>query len=143
VLRLLTVIALLAPVLPAADLASIKSEPRLERRSEQALDHAVAVVDRARDAWRAQKMTEFRETLTEIREAAELSYQSLNETGKPARRYPKYYKRAEKNLRALMKKLDALYQEVGPDDRPEVEAVRKRASDLHDQIVLDIMSKKK
>jgi hypothetical protein len=143
VLRLCVCFALLAPGVLPADLAGIRSETRLERRSEMALDHAVSTVDRAREAWRGGKGGEFTEALTEVREAAELSYQSLVETGKPARRFPKYFKRAEKNLRALAKKLDALYQEVGVDDRAAVDAVRKRASDLHDQVVLDIMSKKK
>jgi hypothetical protein len=143
VLRLWLAIALFAPAVLRADLEAIRSETRLERRSELALDHAASTVERAREAWRAGKGNEFTEALTEVREAAELSYQSLVDTGKPARRFPKYFKRAEKNLRALAKKLDALYQEVGVDDRAAVDAVRKRASDLHDQVVLDIMSKKK
>jgi hypothetical protein len=137
------ILALLAPAAPPADLAAVKSETRLERRSEMALDYAVSTVDRARDAWRAGNGNEFTRALENIREAAELSYQSLVDTGKPARRFPKYFKRAEKNLRALAKKLDGLYQEVGVEDRPAVDAVRKRASDLHDQVVLDIISKKK
>jgi hypothetical protein len=143
VLRLWVCYALLAPAVLSADLAAIRSETRLERRSELALDHALSTVDRAREAWRGGKGAEFNEALAEVEDSAELSYQSLVDTGKPARRFPKYFKRAEKNLRALAKKLDALYQEVGVDDRPAVDAVRKRASDLHDQIVLDIMSKKK
>ena len=134
---------LLLPAGLHADLAAVKSEPRLERRSELALEHALATVDRARDAWRGSKDGEFRRALEEIREAAELSYQSLLDTGKPARRHPKYFKRAEKSLRALMKKLDALEQEVGVEGAPAVAGVHKRASDLHDQIVLDIMTRKK
>ena len=136
-------VALLGCGLQAADLEAIRSETRLERRSELALDHALSTVDRAREAWRAGNGSNFNQALAEVREAAELSYQSLVDTGKPARRFPKYFKRAEKSLRALAKKLDALYQEVGVDDRAAVDAVRKRASDLHDQVVLDIMSKKK
>ncbi|HET8547542.1 MAG TPA: hypothetical protein VFL57_06055 [Bryobacteraceae bacterium] len=142
-LRVLVAVALLAPAVRCADLAAIRNEPRLERRSELALEHAIATVERARDAWRASKMAEFQQALEEIREASELSYQSLRETGKPARRHPKYFKRAEKNLRSLMKKLDGLFQEVGIDDRAAVDEVRRRASDLHDQVVTDIMSKKK
>jgi hypothetical protein len=125
------------------DFATIRVEPRLERRSELAMEHALATVDRAREAWRASRDDEFRRTLEEVRDASELSYQSLVDTGKAARRHPKYFKRAEKNLRALMKKLEALQQEVAVESRPAVEEVRKRASDLHDQIVLDIMTKKK
>jgi hypothetical protein len=142
VFRLLVLISIL-PVALQADLTAVKSESRLERRSELALEHALATVDRAREAWRESKDQDFKEALDEIREAAELSYQSLLDTGKPARRHPKYFKRAEKNLRALMRKLDAFAQEVGVEQRTAIEELRKRTSDLHDQIVLDIMTKKK
>ena len=52
-------------------------------------------------------------------------------------------KHAELKISALMRRLDGLRDEVGFEFRPRVEAVMKRLSDVHDQLISDIMSRKK
>ena len=126
-----------------ADLSAVMAEPDLEKRSEKALIHAEAVVDTARSAYREGSEEAYKRALGEVLSAAELSYKSLQDTGKAARRHPKYWKRAEKGLRSLMRKIQGLEQEVSFEDRAAVETIRKKVSDLHDLVLTDIMTKKK
>jgi hypothetical protein len=87
-------------------------------------------------------MAGFRETITEIGDLAELSYKSLGETGKRARRSPKWFKRAEQRLLVLIRKIDSLEKDVSIQDRDLVAALKKRVSDVHDTVLHDIMTKK-
>jgi hypothetical protein len=124
----------------AFDLAAIKLEPNLERRSDLALGNASAAMDTARDA--AADDAKLKAALTEVRESVDLAYQSLVESGKSARRNPKFFKRAELKTRELMRRLEGLAQAVDADDRVFVENVRDRVSKVHDDLIQDIMQKK-
>jgi hypothetical protein len=124
----------------AFDLASIKLEPNLERRSELALGNASAAMDVARDA--AGDETKLKPVLQEIRDSVDLAYQSLVDSGKSARRNPKFFKKAELKTRELMRRLEGLAQAVDADDRVLVESVRERVSKVHDDLIQDIMQKK-
>jgi hypothetical protein len=125
-----------------ADLAAVKIEPNLEKRSEKALENANRAIDEARAAYKLPDLKLFRDLLTEIKESLELSYSSLQETGKAARRSPKYFKRAEMKMHDIARRLDGLAAEVESAERAEVEAVKKTASDLEDKLLLEIMTKK-
>jgi hypothetical protein len=125
-----------------ASLASVKSEPNLERRSELALENADHAIDAARTAYKASDDKAFADSVKEVEDSVALSYQSLQDTGKKARRSPKYFKRADLKMRALARRMEALEHEVGMEDRPRVEAAKTRIHDIDDQIVFDIMSKK-
>ena len=133
---------LLAVPVVRADLAGVKNEPNLEKRSEKALENANIAVDEARKAYQSADFAGFGLRLREVEESAELSYQSLEDTGKAARRSPKFFKRAEMKMHALAKRLEALGADVGFEDRVLVEATRKKLSDLEDKIVFEIMTKK-
>ena len=124
----------------AFDLAAIKLEPNLERRSELALGNAAAAMDVARDA--AADDAKLKTALQEVRESVDLAYQSLVDSGKSARRNPKFFKRAELKTRELMRRLEGLAQAVDADDRVFVESVRDRVSKVHDDLIQDIMQKK-
>lgn len=124
----------------AFDLAAIKLEPNLERRSELALGNASAAMDVARDA--SSDEAKLKAALTELRESVDLAYQSLVDSGKSARRSPKFFKRAELKTRELMRRLEGLAQAVDADDRVFVESVRDRVSKVHDDLIQDIMQKK-
>jgi len=124
-----------------ADLAQVRAEPNLEKRSELALDYANTAIDQAKKAYE-EATPQFPEHIQEVRQAVELSYESLQNTGKAARRSPKYFKRAEMRIRSLLKRLDNLEQQVSVDDREPIQAARKRISEVHEQVLLDIMSKK-
>ena len=70
-------------------------------------------------------------------------YQSLEKDAQRATRKSKYYKRAELKVSALMRRLSGFRDEVSFDFRPNVEAALKRLSDIHDELLSDIMSKEK
>jgi hypothetical protein len=126
----------------AFDLAAIKLEPNLERRSERALDNAAAAMDAARDASSAGEPEKTKAALQELRDSVDLAYQSLVDSGKSARRNPKFFKRAELKTRELMRRLEGLAQAVDSADRVFVESVRDQVSKVHDDLIQDIMQKK-
>jgi hypothetical protein len=126
----------------AFDLAAIRLEPNLERRSERALDNASAAMDAAKDDAAAGDPAKVQADLEELRDSVDLAYQSLVDSGKSARRNPKFFKKAELKTRELMRRLEGLAQAVDADDRPAVETVRERVSKVHDDLIHDIMEKK-
>jgi hypothetical protein len=126
----------------AFDLTAIKLEPNLERRSERAMDNASAAMDAARDASGSGESAKTKAALEELRDSVDLAYQSLVDSGKSARRSPKFFKRAELKTRELMRRLEGLVQAVDSDDRSFVESVRDRVSKVHDDLIKDIMQKK-
>src|SRR5579862_9095107 len=127
----------------ALDLSSVKLEPNLERRSDLALDHANEELDAARDAFNANDAPKMQTALEEITESVNLSYQSLLDTGKDARRNPKFFKRAELSTRDLVRRLEGLEHLVDVDSRAYVDKVKDRVSEVHDDLLKSIMSKKK
>jgi hypothetical protein len=127
----------------ALDLNSVKQEPNLERRSDLALDHANEELDAAREAFNANDAAKMQLALEEITDSVNLSYQSLLDTGKDARRSPKFFKRAELKTRDLLRRLEGLEHAVDVDSRTYVNKVRDRVSEIHDDLLKSIMSKKK
>ena len=125
-----------------ADIAAVKAEPNLERRSQMALDEAENGIAAAKKSYDDGNLAEFRKALSEVGELAELSYTSLDQTGKRARRSPKWFKRAEQRLLVLIRRADSLEKDVSIDDRPLVTSLKKRVSDVHDKILHDIMTRK-
>lgn len=141
---MLKTVALMLALCAAAfgDVAEVKAEPNLERRSQLALDEAETRIGAAKQVYDAGKLGEFRQTVTEIGDLAELSYTSLEQTGKRARRSPKWFKRAEQRLLVLIRKVDSLEKDVSLEDRGTVSALKKRVSEIHDNLLQDIMTKK-
>jgi len=134
------VLALLLLVLP--DITTVKSEPDLERRSELALAHADRDIDVLKEAFSGGDEKAEQQALVEVRELVDVSYDAL-EHSKQAPRRSKYYKSAELHLRALLRRLNSFREQVGFDGREAVDAVIKRVSDVHDELLSAIMSKKK
>lgn len=134
-------LAILASV-QAADLQVARSESNLEKRSDRALEEGLSAVDRARQAYSDGHEDQFKSELDTVKEAADLSYDSLKSTGKSARRSPKHFKRADFGLRAILRKLDSLEQDVSIGQRSFIQSIRSHVSDLHDQILTAIMTKK-
>jgi len=125
-----------------ADIASIKAEPDLEKRSELALTNADEQVDAARQAYGAADMKAQQAALDEIRESVETSFDALERTNKAPRK-SKYYKRAELKVQALLRRLRTFEDDVSVDDRSAVESVIRKLQEIHDQLLIEIMSKKK
>ena len=126
----------------AADLPTIKAQPDLEKRSELALSNADADVTAAREAYNQGDLKKMQALLQDLRDSVDLSIQSLEQTHKRARN-SKYYKQAELKTRALARRLMTLADEVSVDDRKTVEDARQRVLDVHDQLLGDIMGKKR
>ncbi len=126
----------------AIDLASVKNEPNLERRSDLALDYVNQCVDGARDAYNAGDSQKMQASLEEGGQALDVAYQALSDSGKNPRN-SKSYKKAELRTRELIRRLDGLTQTVGVDDRDSVTRLREHAAEVHDNLLKGIMSKKK
>jgi hypothetical protein len=133
---------LLLTLLAFADLAGVKAEPDLNHRSELALLNADEKIDQARQAYQAGDEAAQEAAIQEVAESVTLCYDSLEQTHSTPRK-SKYYKRAELKVTALMRRLSGLRDEVSFDFRPHVEAALKKLSDVHDELLSDIMSRKK
>jgi hypothetical protein len=124
------------------DLAAVKAEPDLNKRSEMALLNADEKIDAVRQAYEAGNERAEEADIKEVGESVALCYASLEETHRAPRK-SKYYKQAELKVSALMRRLSSLREDVDFEFRPQVEAVLKKVSDIHDQLISDIMSRKK
>ena len=127
----------------ATDLAAIKSEPNLEKRSERALDYANQALDAARDAYTRGEFEQTQAQLEEVGASVDVAYQALEQTGKDPRRNPKFFKRAELRTRELLRRLEGLLQIVSYSDREPVERIHDRVAAVHDHLLEGIMSKGK
>ena len=132
---------LLLTLLLALDLAGIKAEPKLEKRSELALKYADSQVDAAREAYKKGDMEGSRAALGEVESGVKLSYESLVATGKDPRRSSKPFKDAEKSTRQILRRLDGLHDLMSDFDRGAVDPIRRTVSDIHDQLITGIMGK--
>ena len=129
-------------LLAFADITAVKSEPDLEKRSELALANADHAIDEAKLAYTSGNDEAQKAALLEVEASVETSYEALERTNKAPRR-SKYYKNAELKVRALMRRLASFREEVGFDTRQSVDTAIKKLSDVHDQLINDVMSKKK
>jgi NADH:ubiquinone oxidoreductase subunit D len=126
----------------AADIESVKSEPNLERRSEKALLNAEAAFDAARKAHSDGADQAFTVALAEIGQSIQLIRQSLDDSGKNARKSPKYFKKAEVGLRKLGRRLDSFRVELSVDERAPVEKLVQQAHETQEHLLHAIMGKK-
>jgi hypothetical protein len=125
-----------------ADLESVKAEPDLNRRSELALLNADDKIDAARQAYQAGNEAAEEAAIQEVADSVAICYQALEQThGAP--RKNRYYKKAELKVSALMRRLSGFRDEVSFDFRSQVEDALKKVSDVHDELLSDIMSRKK
>jgi len=140
---LLVALSLFTANLWAVDLASIQQEPNPERRSQLALDYAGAALDAARTAYQSSDLEKTQTSLSDVGAAVDLAYDSLQQTGKEARRDPKFFKRAELSTRQLLRRIEGMAESVSFEDRALAEKLRERVSAIHDDLLQGIMAKKK
>jgi hypothetical protein len=126
-----------------ADLAEARAEENLEKRSELAMKNAGDALDRARDAYRKADETGVKAALAEYEESIELCRQSLEDSGRNARKKPKYFKKAEIGARQLSRRLDTLRSEMSVDDRPAIDPMIEKTHQFQESILAAIMGKKK
>ncbi|HSR08062.1 MAG TPA: hypothetical protein VLM42_12990 [Bryobacteraceae bacterium] len=134
---------LLTANLWAVDLPSIQQEPNPERRSQLAMDYAGAALDAARSAYQSSDLEKTQTSLTEVGAAVDLAYGSLQQSGKEARRDPKFFKRAELSTRQLLRRIEGFAESMSFEDRAAAEKLRDRVAAIHDNLLQDLMAKKK
>lgn len=126
----------------AFDLGSVKTEPNLERRSELAIENAHAALTSAREAYTSGNLEKTQAGLDEVDESVDLAFDSLVDTGKDPRKSSKF-KKAELRTRELLRRLEGLRDLVSFADRFLVERVQAHVSEVHDNLLKGIMSKRK
>jgi len=126
-----------------ADLSAVLAERNLEKRSRKALDYAAHALKAARQAYRQGQLELTEQHLQQVRDAVELAFRSLQETGKNPLRHPRHFKHAEIKTRELLKHLDQFRDQMAYDDRPLVEPARQSVETVHEELLLSIMGKKK
>jgi len=136
------VIFLLALLLAAGDIGAVKSEPDLDKRSELALINADHAMDAARKTNDAGDQKGMQAAIVELTESVEVCYDALQHSRTEPHK-SKYYKHAELQLKALIRRLTGFRDEVNFDVREPVEAALKKVSDIHDDVIADIMRRKK
>jgi hypothetical protein len=124
------------------DLGAVQSEPDLDKRSELALTNADHEIDEARKAYTAGDEKGTEGALEEVSQSVVVCYDAL-EHSHTAPRKSKYYKRAEQKVQVLIRRLSGFRDEVGFEARQSVERTINKLSDVHDQLITDIMSKKR
>lgn len=127
----------------AADLASIQQEPNLERRNQLAIECANSALDAARTAYQANDLDKTRASLDETGEAVSLAYTSLKQTGKEAQRDPKLFKKTELATRQMLRRIEGMAESMNFEDRSLLEKLRERVTAIHENLLQDIMAKKK
>src|SRR6266849_69608 len=123
----------------AADLASIRQEPNLERRSQLAIAYANTAVDTAHTQYQAGDAAKTEAPLGDVGASVDLAYQSLLDTGKEARRDPKFFKRTELATRQLLRRIEGMAESMSFQDRPVAEKLRDRVAAIHDDLLKAIM----
>ncbi len=142
-MRWLLIAAISTAQIYGADLASIRQEPNLERRSQLAMDYANAALDTAHNQYQAGDTAKTEATLGDVGASVDLAYQALLDTGKEARRDPKFFKRTELATRQLLRRIEGMAESMSYQDRPVAEKLRDRVAAIHDDLLKAIMSKKK
>ena len=131
----------LALLLSFADLAAVKAEPDLEKRSDAALEFANDAIDQARTAYGSGDLARTQAALAAVQESVELSYDSLRASGKKPRN-SKSYKHAEQKIHAMIRRLHTLQESMAVEDRPVVETAVKKLQEINDEVLSDVMTKK-
>ena len=141
----LTLAFLVLAVAPAwANLDAAKAEPNLEKRSGLALENASQALRAAQDAYMAQgDMKKVSASLEEVSASVELAYDSLQQTHKNPSRSPKYFKKAEIDIRALSRRLDDFRAQMSVEDRDQIDKVRAVVQKADDGLLEGIMGGKK
>jgi hypothetical protein len=127
----------------AIDLNSVQQEPNLEKRNQLAMECANSALDTARTAYQANDIDKTRASLDEVGEAVSVAYDSLKQTGKEARRDPKFFKRTELATRQMLRRIEGMAESMNFEDRELVNKLRERVAAIHENLLQDIMAKKK
>jgi len=126
-----------------AALEEIRAEPNLEKRSALAMDNAVSALKEARAAYTAGDLQKVAAKIMELEESVDLSYASLEKTGRDPRRSPRWFKRAEIESRDLLRSIETLEHDMSIEDRSILEKTKKRVEIVHDSLLRGLMEGKR
>ena len=138
---LLSIVFCCAPL--AADLAQVRAEPNLEKRSRAALDLAEKSLRASRQAYADGDLEKTAALLDEMEQSVDLAETSLKETHKDPIKSPKHFKYAEIKTVDLLRKLEAYSQDMSVLDRPMVEKAKEKVQEVHDRLLHGIMTGKR
>ena len=140
-MRALLVVLLCGPLM--ADLAKVRSEPNLEKRSRAALELADRSLRASRQAYAAGDAQLAAEFIDEVGQSVEIAETSLQETHKNPIKSPKHFKYAELKTVDLLRKIEAFSLDMSVEDRPMLEKVKEIVQGAHDRLLQGIMMGKK
>jgi hypothetical protein len=143
IMGLALVCSLTAAGLWAVDLNSVQQEPNLEKRNQLAIEYANSALDAARTSYQANDLDKTRASLDEAGEAVSVAYDSLKQTGKEARRDPKFFKRTELATRQMLRRIEGMAEAMNFEDRSLIDKLRERVTTIHENLLQDIMAKRK
>jgi len=126
----------------AADLGQARAEPNLEKRARLALDESAAALAAARTDYEHGDTDKVAADATEILDSVNLAFLSLNQTGKDPRKSSRWFKYAEIQTRDLLRKLDALQQNMNFADRPLLDKTKAEVQRVHDKLLQGLMEGK-
>lgn len=124
-------------------LEAVKTEPNLEKRSEKALLAAQNILDQLRKGGDLHDQAKLQTALDNIRAGVELCVDSLQSSGKDARRSPKYFKKAEIGLRKLNRHLEDVRIALSADEREPVASLLVYTQQVQEDLLLGIFTKKR
>ena len=139
---ILAAVSLLAAGTLRADLKPALAEPNLEKRSKLALDNAASAFKALREAYQKGDNEQLTAYAAEIQESVDLAYTSLEQTGKNPRKSPKWFKQAEIDTRALLRRLEGFQQDMNFADRPLLDKVKARVQEVHDELLTGLLEGK-
>ena len=120
-------------------LEAARAESNPEKRYALALDVAGEEIGKARQEYEKSLMDKFRNSLIVIEKSVILSDESLQSTGKDPAKSPKHFKRAEKAIRNIVKRLSGLEDSVGLNDRALVAQTREKLQKIQERLVMEIV----
>lgn len=107
------------------------------------MENADQALTTARKAYDDGDQEKFTASLAEVGDSVDLAYQSLADSGKDPRKAPAAFKKAEMSARVLLRRIEGLKQAVSFADREVFDPLSERITEVRDNLINGIMSKKK
>jgi hypothetical protein len=127
----------------AFDLGEVRNEPNLERRAELALENANGAIDHAKEFAKLGQFDKLHLSVVEVQQSVELCQESLEAAGKDPRRNVRQFKKVEMRIHYLTRRMKGFADEVSVEDKAAIERVANRLDEINDEIVGDMLGKKK
>ena len=120
-----------------------RARPNLEKQSTKALKEADAALTAAGAAYGVDDLAALSAALIVIRHNVDTAYICLSETERNPRERPRYFKRAEIQIRKLSRRLDYFQRRIRYEDQLQLESIRDRVQEIDEILVIGLVSGKK